>query len=646
MKRSTSRILPIWLFCVLVGALLGGWTADTLAAARGAQQHLDALQRLAEADDLPSPDDARLALGHLAALRASLARLQRNLGPLRPLVGAAADVSSQARRLDMALRTLDLGLEVVAAGDDLGRAAEPLLTGDDATPVARRLGDTATRAIPLLNSAQIHLDRAAAIRPGIDRFALEGRLAPLGQSLDRLDRVLPTARQTVTQLARAAPALSAMLGLEGPRSYLVLGQNQAELRATGGFIGSLGRVTLDQGEVVQFSFGSSTQVDDPNRPAVRPPQELARFMNVGAWYIRDANWWADFRTSAAQVERFWEADRGSPIHGVVAVDDIAVGLILDAIGPISVPELGGEVSGRSFAAAVQERMARPDAPGTVEEYQVTKSRILSQAMEQLVAKLPTLTSDQGQRLARALWGALQEKHILVALHEPRFAELARARDWDGALLGAPHQDFLYLVDTTLSYSEAAPYLKRDLRYQVEADHWGRVTRSVLEVTYRNLYNPAQASRVQKFVIGGTYWDLANQRFQTEEGAWGNYVRLFVPKGTRLHAIEGLDYPPRYTLEGGKAVLGGFFVLRPGETRTLRFDYTPPVTPGPDDPLTAYRLVIQKQPGVLPYPIEVQVTLASRDRLAPSAAGLEQASEGTATWRTALAYTSEFALRLP
>ncbi len=632
---------------VLLGslALLGWWAWDTVDAARTAQQHAAALESLGQSNRASWREVGGEALGHVYGLRAALDRLDRNLGPLRPAVSLAAGVSPHARRLDMALRTLDLGREVATAGEELGRAAEPLLAESEEAAL-KRLGVASEAAIPHLYSAQEHLERAAVIRTGVDRFALEGRLAPFGRAVDLLDRALPPAQDAVRQLADVAPAVPSLLGMRGPRSYLILGQNQNELRATGGFIGSMGLVTLDQGALAGFTFGSSYQFDDPGRRPVRPPQEMAKFMNAGVWYIRDANWWADFSTSAAQVRRFWEADQRPQVEGVVAIDDAAVGAILDAVGPVYVAELGRAVDGTSFPAAVQERLSRPDALQSVDTYQGTKSRVLGQVMNELVARMQALTSDQTAGVITAVWRALQEKHILLALSDRHAAALAQERQWDGALLGGPHEDYLYLVDTTLAYSEASRYVRRELRYQVEADPWGKVTRSVAEVTYRNTYDPSSASAAEQFAIGGLYWDLAARIFRTEPGIWGNFVRLFVPKGSRLNSIEGLDYPPRYTHESGKAVLGGYFLLRPGQTRVIRFDYVPPVTPLSGDAETLYRLTIQAQPGVSPYPVEVRLTLESRGELQLSKPGAATQGDRIALWRAPLEHSTEFSVRLP
>src|SRR5438094_16670 len=95
--------------------------------------------------------------------------------PTRKLDLHGISPSAQARRLDMAARALDLGVELAAAGDDLARAATPLLTPGGDAPAGVRLAETAKRAGPLLATARAHLDRATALRATVDRDALQGR---------------------------------------------------------------------------------------------------------------------------------------------------------------------------------------------------------------------------------------------------------------------------------------------------------------------------------------------------------------------------------------------------------------------------------------------------------------------------------------
>ena len=96
-------------------------------------------------------------------------------------------------------------------------------------------------AQPALAEAAARLARVAEMRNALPPLA-EPRLQRL---LDKLDKLLPLAKDALA-LAQAAPAL---LGADGPRTYLLLAQNNDELRATGGFISGAGHVTIDRGRI-------------------------------------------------------------------------------------------------------------------------------------------------------------------------------------------------------------------------------------------------------------------------------------------------------------------------------------------------------------------------------------------------------------
>src|ERR671936_414039 len=75
----------------------------------------------------------------------------------------------------------------------------------------------------------------------------------------------------VSALLRDALVLVDLLGGSGERRYLLVSQNPDELRATGGYIGSAGVVSLRDGAVGLVEYGSSRRYDTPaDRRAISP----------------------------------------------------------------------------------------------------------------------------------------------------------------------------------------------------------------------------------------------------------------------------------------------------------------------------------------------------------------------------------------
>ena len=120
--------------------------------------------------------------------------------------------------------------------------------------------------------------RAQAARERIDTARLSPRIQSL---LARYDEAYPLADKGLA-LLEVAPQL---LGADQPRTYLILVQNEEELRATGGFISAAGRVTLDAGQIVSLIIEDSYAVDDFTTPYPDPPAPLRDYMGIDLWAL-------------------------------------------------------------------------------------------------------------------------------------------------------------------------------------------------------------------------------------------------------------------------------------------------------------------------------------------------------------------------
>ncbi|WLQ07133.1 DUF4012 domain-containing protein [Arthrobacter oryzae] len=141
---------------------------------------------------------------------------------------------------------------------------------------------------------------------------------------------------TATNVASVAPG---MLGAQATRRYLILIQNNAESRATGGIPGALAVLTLDKGKLSlngQTSAGA-LGVMTPSL-AVEKEQEQIYSGRIGK-YMQDVNLTPDFPTTAATAQNMWERKTGERLDGVVSIDPVALGYILDATGPVAVTDL-------------------------------------------------------------------------------------------------------------------------------------------------------------------------------------------------------------------------------------------------------------------------------------------------------------------
>jgi LPXTG-site transpeptidase (sortase) family protein len=101
--------------------------------------------------------------------------------------------------------------------------------------------------------------------------------------------------------------------------------------------------------------------------------------------------------------------------------------------------------------------------------------------------------------------------------------------------------------------------------------------------------------------------IANRRPTTDPGPYPtadyrDYLRVFVPAGSELVSADGFDDPAATLSECGRTAFGGFVAVSPRQERTLHLVYRLP-SQLEQEP---YTLVVQKQPGVAPFPVSVQL----------------------------------------
>lgn len=503
---------------------------------------------------------------------------------------------------------LQFGRSLCLMRDD----GQALLDGAAAAAMANRQGLSAVPELldglePTLARLGAHAGEALAAQERLDARDFRGPLAPLARPVERLAPLGPRLA-LARDLAPRAPHLAKLaLGIPKPNTYLLLVQNDAEIRATGGFVGALGPVTVQGGKITAVDVRSSYDWDAPTSPSVSPPGPLVRYMNFGAWFIRDANWWPDYPRSAREARRFWQERGGPPLDGVIAIDHQALHGVLRALGGVEVAELGGLVTADTAESRMDQRRRTLEQTAG-KTWDPAKNEVLGSVYRAVLDKVLTASATQLSNLAVALLDSLQHKHVLADLDDGDLKEALAKLGWDGRVEPGDG-DALEVVDTTVSYGKVAPYLRQSGRY--ERDPRGEVA---LSLTYANTFKPTPGAPWD-VVVNGTYWNWKAGIFQREQGAWLGYVRVLVPEGAQLVSATGWDEQPTAGQETPRFVtIGGPLMVRPGATRTVALRYRLPGT------LRRAPLRLIAQPGAPDLALDValpgraaqQVTLAGRD----------------------------------
>lgn len=611
MAQPGASVRWLWLAGLLV--VIG------LAGAKGIRlQRLSGLVKadVARLEALLPPDaglDALISAGPaLGEARAHVDALRAEARPAAALarwlawapVGGGADLMASGELLDFAG-----GL--AAAADEAGQGLGPFweaMQDEAASPSPSELVALLELARPHLDVAQASLTGALAARDALPVDDLSPASRALVASMD----ARASALQDLLAAATVGPSL---LGGDAPRTYLLLAQNEDELRATGGFIEAAGVVTVVRGEIVGLKFEDAYAVDDLSKPYFYAPEPLRRFMAADIWLLRDVNWSPDFPTTARMAEALYTYTRPGRLDGVIAFDETALRLILDATGPVRLSESEGWVNADNLLDAMRASWTPPPTGTAATEAGSLQEDFLGRLASALADRLRQGPPIDWAALAGAIRQGLDERHILIQVNDPIASAALGRRGWDGAI--RPGQgDYLMVVDSNLGFNKANAAVEMSLDYAVDLSDPAHPA-GTLTVTHvvpplagdvNCRHAPAEPSASYTELVAGCYWD---------------YLRVYVPEGSRLAEAAPHEVPAAWTLLGeaaparvdalerinGSHGLGTFLVVPVGERLDTRFafDLSPTVVTS-DAGAYRYLLRVQKQPGARPIPLSLRVRL--------------------------------------
>lgn len=379
-------------------------------------------------------------------------------------------------------------------------------------------------------------------------------------------------------------ALAQRLLDDQPDEVLFLFQNSWEIRPTGGFVTALGEGTVVSGQLQNLRVVPSDFYDKSQSIQPPLPEEMRGAISTPWLALRDANWDPDFPTAAATISKIYADASGRQPDLVIAVTTAATEQFLHATGPVTFTVNGHTITlDESNATAELERLTDVEF-ATLGLTVDTRKEILANFAQAL---LPKVQQHVSQDPAGAISLALQLlRGYDVQLWTPD-AALDRHLSAINARreVAAASNDALLVVDANLAAYKTDPYIERHAAYEVRLQP--RPT-AKLTLTYTNTSTTAE-------------------RLTT---TYHNYVRVYVPYGSELTNVRGLD-DPITTQRHGRTVFGGMLHVPQGQTVTVELSYVLGPSVGTD--LTNYALRLERQPGVEPYELTVSVTTGQARR---------------------------------
>lgn len=453
----------------------------------------------------------------------------------------------------------------------------------------------------------------------------------LKQKTDQLNRGLK-------EFISLADSLKDFLGVSTDKRYLLVFQNNSELRASGGFIGSFALIDFSKGEIknIEVPGGGSYDTEAGFLKKIKAPEPLSLVRYD--WHFWDANWWPDWPTSARKLAWFYENSDGSTVDGVISFTPTVIEDLLRIIGPVDLKEKYGLVIDADNFWLETQKLAEQKPDVTREP-----KKIIGDLMNKIIEELPKrLTKDNLVPLFKIIEESLNNKNILFYFTDEILQAKADDLGWSGRIKNTSG-DYLNVINTNIAGGKSDRKIKQTIIHQAKIQPDGSI---VDELTIR---------RVHEAIKREPFSGVRNV----------NWLRVYVPLGSELleasgfkpvdkiffdEEIDGLAADPEVSAgeaqaltdestgtkiynELGKTVFANWSQLDPGETIEIKIKYRLPfkltdkkqsvgqefmnqliagvdaiLNPGKNN-LYSYSLLIQKQPGMNSSSIESGLELS-------------------------------------
>lgn len=456
---------------------------------------------------------------------------------------------------------LGLAADVLQPSADVGAAISPdqLLAGGhldvhllrDQEPALSKISADATR---------LEADANAIADPEYLSLLRDARTDLQKQTSD-IAKLL----QNTALAARVAPSL---MGADGPRTYFMGFQTNAEARGTGGLLGGFGILRFDNGAPTVDTLAANTELDKHFTPLDLGPEYADQygFANTTTDY-RNSNLTPHFPYVAQIWKSMWAQQTGMDVDGVVAIDPVALSYVLGAVGPVTMPD--GEVITRDNVVELTESTAYIRFPTD----QPARKKYLQDIAREVVKKM-TGPVQSPRDLLDALGKAVTEGRIAVWSSSPADQKLLEQTPLAHVLPDDP-APYAAVVINNLGGNKLDYYLKRGIEYAADGCHGDRRNSTVTIRLTSTVPDGLPA------YVAGASGLTKSAPIIVPSGTMLTSVVLFATEGAKLTSALANDkrMPVFKGTERGHPTFEVQVAIPPGQSGELTFHLSEPTSPG-------------------------------------------------------------------
>lgn len=423
--------------------------------------------------------------------------------------------------------------------------------------------------------------------------------------------------------ANIQTVLPHLVGINEKKVYLILFQNNMELRPGGGFIGSYGLLSLDKGKIAEFSINDVYDADGQLKGHVEPPFAIRRYLPSEHWYLRDSNYNLDFPQAASASAFFLKAELGKQVDGVIGINVSFMESVLKVLGPVHVSEYNQKVDSENFLRLAQEHSQKNFFPGSTQ-----KKDFLSATFRALQNTFLEKKNFSYLTLAKVVQEGILKKDVLLVSSDQSVQGLFTVNKWSSSLWdnrgvrSGTVNDFLGISEANLGVNKVNYFIDRKVSQNTVVGDDGKIS-SEINISYENKSDG-----------------------QWPGGDYKNYLRVVFPRNTILSYVsidgqlqkitdaitdpivyENKSFTPPAELEvekttqNGKDIFGILVNVPMGSKKTITLDYILSEKFDFSNPSSSYNLYIFKQPGVKNIPFDFNFSYPSSHAVTSVSSGI-------------------------
>ncbi len=572
-----------------------------------------AIQNLEQAKLKIEQFDIIGASDYLANANEKFVSAKQQLDGVSTLIGAITDLIPVNNLFRSGNHLLQLGEHMTAAGERLLSATELMMGKDSDLPLTSRI-----------KAFQIESQRALLeLKKGEAQLAyIDTDHVPEG-SRDQFETLKTSLPTVITGLESSQEVLDFSLNFLGDKTlkrYLLVFQNDNELRASGGFMGSFAMIDIKSGEITDISTpaGGTYDLRAGLTNTYQAPKPL-QLINP-RWEFQDTNWWPDWPTSAKNIDSFYTKSGGPTIDGVIAINSDFLGDILRATGPIDMSEYGRQITAENFELELQTNVE-------LEADKRAPKKIIGDMMPKLIDKILHAEPTELLKVVAVIHQGLGRKDIMIHLNNAQDQKFIAKHQWDGRQKETAG-DYLQVVATNIGGGKTDNVINQTVNHQatiapdgsiidtvrIERSHFGPIDSYFTKQdnrSYIRVYVPAGSTLIEAagFDATSTIAGLIKTATSSDE-----QLEIHEQLVTENKARVDVDSATAVYSENNKTVFGNWITTAPGTTRSVVLVYKLPFKIDwkhaksgktwsslassllPQNDYASYSLLLQKQSG--------------------------------------------------